>query len=115
MAQTPQQMFYACQRWRRLANRVLLDDPWCTCGQPATLVHHVRPIDWRAVPQDVVDRAPQGRKAARVIEHLERTQPHALDERNLQGLCRDCHEAVHGRSRGGLEHPDRAAIRALGR
>ncbi len=115
MRQTPRKLFYACRVWKRLANRVLMDDAWCTCGQPATLVHHRVRIDWRAVPQSLVDNAPNRRKAARVIEHLERTQPHALDERNLRSMCRDCHEKLHGRSRGGSEHPDRAAIRALGR
>ena len=114
MRQTPRRLFYACRQWKRLANRVLHASPFCRCGQPATLVHHRVPIRWRDVPQSLLDIAPRGRKAADVIEHLTRTQPHALDENNLQPMCRDCHEALHGRARGGKEHPDRAAIRALG-
>jgi len=44
--------------------------PLCSCGKMAVLVHHIKPID-------------EGGEL--------------LDQDNLESMCRDCHERLHGR------------------
>ena len=73
-------MDYKCGRWLRLRAQALRRDhyecQWCAAeGKvvPATTVHHILPAD---------------------------EQPDkAYDLDNLVSLCRECHEAYHGRAR----------------
>ena len=73
----------------------------------ANTVHHKTPVDWRRIER-TLKQPVQGE--AETWRAVQRIQPHAVDPDNLECLCRDCHETEHGRK----EHPDRAAIRALG-
>lgn len=67
--------------WQRLRAAFLREHPMCAqprCKRPATHVHHVK----------AVEDAPELR----------------LDPSNLKGLCRECHERLHGRMlRGGCD------------
>ena len=57
---------YNSKRWKMLRRAVLFDQPLCHCGQIATDVDHIVPID----------------KDGKV-----------WDRSNLQGLCSSCHGA----------------------
>jgi 5-methylcytosine-specific restriction enzyme A len=62
----PNKGIYGSKRWQILRRRVLFEQPLCPCGQIATDVDHIRPIEQGG---PIWDRA------------------------NLQALCGPCHSA----------------------
>lgn len=69
---TPTDPFYQSKAWHVFRAAFLRAHPVCECGQIATLVHHIKPIDEGGEP---------------------------LDEENCMALCHRCHERKHGRMR----------------
>ncbi|WP_073346078.1 HNH endonuclease [Bacteroides congonensis] len=65
-----------CHRWRKLRNEQLKRNPLCNvCGDIATEVHHLRPIESE--------------------KEFDRMETLAYDPNNLQSLCHKCHSATH--------------------
>lgn len=101
MTRKPRGVFYSCRRWRRITRTHLQANPFCAdCGKPAELTHHVKPINWDALPDDLLQGVRKGRWSATTLNWLGVHQPHALDTDNLQSLCFACHEVAHSRGRG---------------
>ena len=106
--------FYQGQRWRKLRQLALNDAPLCRrCAENghvevAKVVHHITPIRWEDVP-DRDWRQPE------IWNWLDDHMPWAIELRNLETLCRQCHEVQHGRAGRRGRAADRDRIRALGR
>lgn len=75
MARDFAKQFYRSKEWQEVRQAILIRDHYlCVkCGAPAEEVHHIRHLS----PENIGDLAV------------------ALDAKNLQSLCRECHFAEH--------------------
>lgn len=74
------QQFYKSKQWQQVREYILKRDNYlCSCGKPATIVHHIKHLSIDNVNNPAV----------------------SLNEKNLISVCEDCHRAYHKGDYGG--------------